>query len=192
MANKETGAKTLGQAIDAIIHALEPLEEASRITAIRASCEHLNIPLEEKPRSAPSAEGSSTPKVPTITPSTDIKRLKEEKKPSSAIEMAALVAYYLSEIAPEPERKPAVKVADMVNYFNQARYTLPKSPGDLLSNAKKAGYFDSLGSGRYKLNPVGYNLVAYNLPRLQSQIATKPVRTRKPHKAKRSRPSRKS
>jgi hypothetical protein len=34
-------------------------------------------------------------------------------------------------------------------------------------NAKNAGYFESAGGGRYKLNTVGYNLVAHNLPRGQ-------------------------
>jgi hypothetical protein len=99
------------------------------------------------------------------TLSVDIRTFKEEKQPSSAMEMAATVAYYLSELAPLPERKSEVQVEDMVKYFKQANFPLPKSPQFLLVNAKNAGYFDSIGSGNYKLNTVGYNLVAHNLPR---------------------------
>ena len=83
--------------------------------------------------------------------------------------MAALVAFYLSETAPSNERKTDVEVADMERYFKQASFPLPRKPAMLLSNAKNAGYFDMLGNGKYRLNAVGYNLVAHNLPRGQSE-----------------------
>lgn len=179
MTDKETGAKTLGQAIDEIIRALEPLEQASRITAIRASCEHLNIPFGEKVQSVPSAREPLPSEVSTATPPSNIKSFKEQKNPESAIEMAAVVAFYLAELAPEEERKPAVDVKDMEKYFKQAGFPLPKYLKDLLLSAKSAGYFDSAGGGKYKLNPVGYNLVAHNLPRSKSKTSAKQIRSRK-------------
>jgi hypothetical protein len=39
--------------------------------------------------------------------------------------MAAVVAYYLSEAAPQDERKEAVTTADIAKYFKQANYRVP-------------------------------------------------------------------
>lgn len=115
----------------------------------------------------------------TVTPSTeeegalaaraepriqDIRALKEEKKPRSAIEMAALVAYYLWKLAPQDERKETITAAEIEKYFDQAKFPLPQVPRQTLLNAKAAGYFDSVAGGQYRLNPVGYNLVVHNLP----------------------------
>jgi hypothetical protein len=99
---------------------------------------------------------------------TSIRDLKEEKKPESSNQMAALVAYYLSEIADGPEQKDAINTADLERYFKQASFKLPKSLPSTLPNATAAGYFDPTGSGLYKLNAVGYNLVAHGMPRANS------------------------
>lgn len=160
--------KTLGQAIDEVIAALQPLDSTMRMTAIRAACEHLKITLVDKPDNVqltghevrqPSQEPTSP--APQFT---DIRSLKEQKQPQTASEMSALIAYYLSEVIKVDERKDTVNVDDMEKYFKQASYPLPKSKPLILHNAKKAGYFDSVGEGRFKLNPVGYNLVVHNLP----------------------------
>lgn len=92
--------------------------------------------------------------------------------------MAATVAYYLTEVAPTSERKDEVDTEDMVKYFKQAGFPLPKAPRMLLTNAKNSGYFDSGTAGGYKLNPVGYNLVAHNLPRTGSTSAPAKIRRR--------------
>jgi hypothetical protein len=81
--------------------------------------------------------------------------------------MAALVAYYLSELAPDGERKDEISAADLEKYFKQAAFRLPRSLRMTLPNAAAAGYFDGAGAGRYRLNPVGYNLVVHGLPRSQ-------------------------
>lgn len=109
-------------------------------------------------RQVPSGPASSPRQV-------SIKDLKEQKSPTAANQMAAVVAYYLSEVAPEAERKDSINAADLEKYFKQARYKLPKSLPHALPNAAQAGYFDSIGSGLYRLNPVGYNLVVHGLPR---------------------------
>ncbi len=96
-----------------------------------------------------------------------IRDLKEEKQPESSNQMAALVAYYLSELAPDGERKDEISAADLEKYFKQAAFRLPRSLRMTLPNAAAAGYFDSAGTGRYRLNPVGYNLVVHGLPRGQ-------------------------
>lgn len=176
---KEGTTKTLGQAIDEIIQALQSLDQSSQVTAIKATCEHLNISLIEKPKGEHVTETVHKPATPTISRPIDIKNLKEQKRPSSALEMAALVAFYLSEHASEADQKNEVDVDDMTKYFKQAGFKLPQKPQFLLVNAKNAGYFDSVGGGKYKLNPVGYNLVAHNLPRTQSELSPTGKRTRR-------------
>jgi hypothetical protein len=94
-----------------------------------------------------------------------IKTLKEEKKPRSANEMAALVAYYLSSVAPPEQRKSTVNQKDIETYFKIAGFRLPTQTRVTLANAKTAGYFDGAGSGEYKLNAVGHNLVVHSMPR---------------------------
>jgi len=104
--------------------------------------------------------------------------------------MAALVAYYLAELAGENERTPDVTAEDVLKYFKQAGFPLPKARAMLLPNAKNAGYFDSLGDGKYRLNPVGYNLVAHNLPR--SGTDSRVAKSRKPRRVARKKAKRNS
>ena len=92
--------------------------------------------------------------------------------------MTALVGYYLSEVAPAPLRKDVLTVEDVKKFFKQANFRLPKRPQMALVNAKNAGYLDPTGeSGSYRLNPVGYNLIAHSLP--AGGANSKPKRTRK-------------
>ena len=100
---------------------------------------------------------------------TDVRSLRESKEPRTAVEMAAIVAYYLNDIAPEGEHSQTVGTADLDKYFKQAGYRLPKAQNMTLINATAAGYFDRVGQGQYKLNPVGYNLVVHNLPAHSSE-----------------------
>ncbi len=77
--------------------------------------------------------------------------------------MAALVAYYLSEIAPSGDRKDAINKTDIERQFKSAGFRLPADASFTLVNARNAGYLDSAGGGNYKLNPVGYNLVVHRM-----------------------------
>lgn len=108
-----------------------------------------------------------------------VRDLKDEKKPASSNQMAALVAYYLSEIAPEGERKDAISANDLEKYFKQARFKLPKAISQALPNAAAAGYFDATDRGLYRLNPVGYNLVVHGLPRANGDGAPSVKRAKK-------------
>lgn len=113
----------------------------------------------------------------------DIRSLKEKKAPRSANEMAAIVAYYLSELA--QERKPSINADDIKTYFLEAGYPLPNNLQMLLVNAKNSGYLQSAGTGQYRLNSVGYNLVTHKLP-VPSESPVKPGRRRRRLKKKRS------
>ncbi len=94
----------------------------------------------------------------------DIRTFKELKSPSSARQMACVVAYYLAEIAASDEHKEVVTVADIEKYFKQGRFALPSKVEQLLIDCRGAGYFDTPARGEYKLTRVGHNLVAHQLP----------------------------
>jgi len=167
---------TIGQAIDQVIAAIEPLNADARKTVLEAVCAHLKITIGNVAASrlpeTPTVEDQNhvqdkvipPPAAPTSQPSKDIRSLKEEKAPSSAKQMACVIAFYLQEYAPEKERKDTISTVDLKKYFKQAGFKLPQHIGQVLVDAKASGYFDSSTRGEYKLNAVGYNLVAYNLP----------------------------
>lgn len=166
----ETKSKSLGQAIDEVIAALEGLDAQSRVTAVKAACEHLKVEgfanTTGKDNQGRDGGGGGAGNNALVSGGLlDIKTLKNEKQPGSAIEMACIVGYFLQNVAQGDERKATIKGEDIDKYFRQAGYPLPKAKGQLLVDAKSSGYFDSAGVGAYKLNAVGYNLVAHSLPR---------------------------
>lgn len=165
------------KAINDIISTLEGLEDDARLRVVNYVLERIGLKGASSGRSpAPIYQSQPSTTVPSLTGNQsgpDIRSLREQKKPNSAIQMAVLVAYYLQEIAPEVEKKNAIGVEDVRKYFNQASFPLPKVPISALKNAKAAGYLESAERGLYKLNPVGYNLAAYGLPEKGTNNGTK-------------------
>lgn len=164
-----TPKATLGQAIDKIIAALESLDPGARMTALRAASAHLNLgpataPEQSAPPPLPFVPGAPAHAVSSSGPQ-DIRSLKDNKQPGNALEMAALVAFYLQSVAPATDQKQEIQSTDLEKYFKQAGYHLPSRIAQVLIDAKGAGYFDAVSRGTYKLNPVGYNLVVHSLPR---------------------------
>lgn len=162
--------KSLGQAIDELINALKDLDDNSKVTAVKAVVEHLNIPIGQQITSGlPKVSSSNDSLVKLNNNATsnivDIQTLKENKLPSNSIEMACIVAFYLNNNVPENERMDWISSKEIEKYFKQAKFPLPKVISQVLIDAKAAGYFDSGERGKYKLNPVGYNLVEHKLPR---------------------------
>jgi len=160
-------------AIKTITNALESFEPDARRRVLQYATQHLGIaevPTGETP-TIPSAPGGTGDESQVLRGGSehngkmvDIRTFKEEKNPTSDVQMAAVVAYYLAELAPEDRRKDAIATDDIVTYFKQAGYKLPAQPKDTLPHAKTAGYFDTVARGAYKLNPVGHNLVVHTLP----------------------------
>ncbi|MBK9240909.1 MAG: hypothetical protein IPL75_11740 [Acidobacteria bacterium] len=169
---------TLGQAIDKVIAALEPLDGDARATVVATACSHLKIPVastgqvqppgspNREERAAVQARPPASSPAPLASPRSggDIRSFRNEKKPRSAKEMACVVAFFLKELAADGERKDAVSSADLDKYFKHAQFKLPERMAQVLPDAKGSGYFDSAARGEYKLNAVGYNLVAHSLP----------------------------
>lgn len=149
------------QAIKTVLGALEPLPADVRANVLEYVLKRLSIQVQGPAR----VEAPPPSTFPTIASGAHIEDLKNSKKPRSANEMAALVAYYLAEVAPAAEQKQSITTEDIRRYFKIARFPLPRRPSYTLPNAKAAGYFDLAGSGGYRLNPVGYNLVVHAMPR---------------------------
>lgn len=173
------------EAIRVILNALEPLDAVARESVLDYVFKRLGIQRETAPPTPPTQPHTpATPQQPVLTqpaasPHQHIKDYKEEKQPRSAIEMAAIVAYYLENLAPETERKQTVSVADLDTYFKIAEFKPPAKQQFTLVNAKNAGYFDSVGGGEYKLNAVGHNLVVHSMPRKGNDGGATRKRTKK-------------
>ncbi len=159
------------EAIKAVLAALEPLSEQARRSVLDYVLKRLEISLAPAAPASVGLRGSAPSAAPLPTPAVPpggmvhIATLKDEKKPRSANEMAALVAYYLSHLASPEQRKTTVTTEDLQTYFKIAKFPLPRQIRVTLQNATNAGYLDSAGEGEYKLNAVGYNLVVHNMPR---------------------------
>ena len=158
------------EAIRNVLAALGPLSAKARMSVLEYVAKRLD--LEGFSRSSeqrdvpPKVVQSGMVDLPAgKQPVVHIKTLKEEKKPRSANEMAALVGYYLSSMAPPEDRKNTVNQKDIETYFKIAGFPLPNQIRVTLANAKTAGYFDAAGGGEYKLNAVGHNLVVHSMPR---------------------------
>jgi len=161
------------EAIKTLLRVLEPLEPQVRESVLDYVLKRLNIkPLEiktQKDIQQPFGEKQIISTQPEII---HIKDLKDKKKPKSAIEMAVLVAYYLSHLASKEDRKETISTKDIETYFKIADFQLPTQISFTLPNAKKAGYLDSTIKGEYKLNPVGYNLIVHSMPRAEQTSMT--------------------
>jgi hypothetical protein len=164
------------EAIRTISSALQPLDDLGKQRVIDYVLKRFGLMASQpiQPIQGPSIPKSAQDFLAetSLSEITHIRQFKELKKPKTAIEMAALVAYFLSDLAPQKERKSTVTTKDMETYFKIANYRLPTALQQLLGNAKNAGYFDQVRTGEYKLNAVGYNLVVHNLPRGEADKLT--------------------
>lgn len=156
------------KAMNAVVAALKGLKDEERRRVLEYVLGRFGaVPLQAQiapAMPAASAALSLTPTPPAAGAIHDIRTLKETKNPRSANEMAALVAYYVSELAPPAEKKQEINKTDIERYFKGGGFKLTSKAGQTLVNAKHAGYLDAgSDAGQYKLNPVGYNLVVHRL-----------------------------
>jgi hypothetical protein len=179
-------------AVGAIVKALRPFAETERQRIVDSALTLLGSsrPREiagstndtsERLGAERSAEGAAAPAAPR-----DIRELRGHKQPRTANEMASVAAYYLSRLAPAEMRQDYITSRDVTKYFEQAGFPQPGDALATLINAKNAGYFDSLGDGKYRLNPVGQNLVTHGLPKKAEGAPA--VRTRPKRRVKATKP----
>ena len=165
------------EAIRSVIAALEPLDDQGRSRVLEYVLKRLQMAAVRAP--SPIQETAHTASASSQTRGVvDIRSLKEEKKPQSLNQMAALIAYYLSELAPEGERSDTINSDVLRRYLKVAGFRLPRDIRYTLINAASAGYLDNVGRGEYRLNPVGYNLVVHGLPREGGKRAVSPKLSR--------------
>lgn len=167
------------EAIASIIGLLNPLDEGERSRVLEYVLKRLQMATIHAPTVTAGLAGEA-PGAPLSRSVIDIRSLTAEKQPRSSNEMVALVAYYVSELAPPGERSDTVNLATIRRYFKMAGFPLPKIFRNVLVNAAAAGYLESASRGEYNLNPVGYNLVVHGLPRSGSPGPT--PRTKKGRK----------
>jgi hypothetical protein len=129
------------------------------------------VPLSAAADPAPAAVASPPPAVPA-----DLRSLTDQKLPKSANQMVAVLAYYLANLAPGDERRDYIVSDDIKKYFPQANFELPAGNSQTLVNAKNAGYLDTVAAGKYRLNPVGHNLVTHRLPHGEGSAPNRRVR----------------
>jgi hypothetical protein len=156
------------KAMNAVVAALKGLKDEERRRVLEYVLGRFGaVPLQTQiapPTPAVSATLSLAPTPPAAGGIHDIRTLRETKNPRSANEMAALVAYYVSELALPAEKKLEINKTDIERYFKSGGFKLTSKAGQTLVNAKHAGYLDAgSDAGQYKLNPVGYNLVVHRL-----------------------------
>jgi hypothetical protein len=174
MAEATEKKPSFGEAVDLLVKTLKAFDEKQQRTLVVTVCALLELKIAE-PQAPQQPAAGLTPPAPTPPAplggkdpprghTTDIRSLKEEKKPKSATQMAAVVGYYLKEMAPEGERRETIKTTDLEKYFIQAKYELPKKLEQVLVDSKRAGYFEVATRGEYKLTRVGHNLVAHRMP----------------------------
>lgn len=158
-------------AIKTVLEALDPLDAEARARVLEYVVKRLQVALPSSHHKAHSATPHTPPPTVEVAPSVEtgsgsvvhLKHFKEEKKPRSANEMAALVAYYLANMA--QDRRATINTKDIETQFKIAEFPLPEQVKMTLPNAKAAGYFDAAGGGEYRLNAVGHNLVVHSMPR---------------------------
>lgn len=178
------------KAINDILTSLSGLDEESKKRAIKYVLGRLNVDFKEQ---VGSQDFLTKPAVLVERVEAnngdlvDIRTLKEEKKPKSSIQMVVLLAYYLKEKASAEDRKDIISGEDISKYFPQAGYQIPEGkngPTDTLNNAKRSGYLESAGAGKFKLNAVGYNLAAFKMGNQGSVVKSKKVYKKKTKKRK--------
>jgi hypothetical protein len=166
------------EAISSIIDLLKRLDANERSRVLEYVLKRLEMGAVQIPSTVSELTSAAPPEHAARPKVSDIRTLIAEKQPRSTNEMVALIAYYVSELAPESEASQTVNLEIIRKYFKMARFPLPRAPQSALPNAAAAGYLENVSRGEYRLNPVGYNLVVHGLPRSNTAGPSGAVRPR--------------
>ena len=178
------------KAITTLVEVLQPLDDGQRANVLDFVFRSLSIKPIASSNPVVSPLPSPIPASPQlaqhlIQSTGDIRTLTEQKKPGSVNQMVAVLGYYLSNLAPDGERRDTLVPDDIKKYFVQAGFPLPTAePRITLGNAKAAGYLDAVDRGTFKLNAVGHNLVAHKLPTTGDSAAIASKSKRRARKSK--------
>jgi len=191
MSQSTVAAPSVFAVAESIVEELKKLaDKQQQVQAIRYASDSLG--LGTSLHSPPSVEPSTSPGLAMSPQSTvaqthapDIKTFTEAKAPKSDVQFATVVAYFYRFEVAEQDQKDAIDAKTLKEAARLAGRRRPPRPSATLTNAKNAGYLDSAGSGRFKINAVGENLVAVTLPGGSSEAAagTRGPRARRNKKA---------
>lgn len=168
-------------AAKAIVEALSKLDKPTQSLAMKFAAEILGLKAPDVALTATKSEAVEPaelhpPSGGGPTHSTDIKQFTAAKSPRSDQQFAAVVAYFYRFEAPEGERRDTIGAETLVEAARLAGRRRPAKAIFTLNNAKNAGYLDSAGSGEFRINSVGENLVAMALPGDDNGNSAKPKR----------------
>ncbi len=137
MARSRTAEDRELAALGAILRALDGLdgESIQRVFDYVFNRLSISTPISRAVIGVPTGLSIEAAEQEPRTRRPSIRDLAEQKRPQSSNQMAALVAYYLSEVAEDTERKPTINTADISRYFKQAGFRLPRVPRSTLPNA---------------------------------------------------------
>ena len=147
--------------------------------------------VSSSPSAFPPAVAGSPPSLPSARPP-DVRSFFEQKRPGSDVEAAATAAYYYKYLAAEEERRDTINSDVLQQAFRLARRPLPPEMKYTLQNARNAGYLDSAGSGEFRLNAVGFNLVEHTLGQEDRTPEGSRARGRRPARKATRKPARKA
>ena len=156
------------EAVRLLAETLQPFASDDRERIIRWAREKLGMgsttgPVMKSVARLETTEPRAAAQESTVSGS-DIKSFVTQKAPKSDVHFAAIVAYYHQFLAPSDQRKDSITKEDLVEACRQVPRKRPKRPAQVLVNAYQDGVLDRGGTGHYRLNSVGENLVAMALP----------------------------
>lgn len=159
------------EAVRNVIEALEGFEQTDQERIIRWAKEKLGFVERAVPSGKPSPPIDGAPAThvtehPVVDRNgTDIRSFVASKDPKNDQHFAATIAYYYQFEAPNDQRKDEIIGDDLQEACRQANRNRLQNPGQTLRNAHQSGLLDkATGTGAYKINAVGENLVAMTLP----------------------------
>lgn len=132
-----TGSKYKSEisAIEQITSALEPLEQEARVRVFKYCANVFGITVESTDAEFSASDDDTSDQkaeavpqrkiVPQNTQYSDIRTFAEAKQAKKDIERAAVIAYFLSQVAQGSDKKESIGTQDVKDYFIQAGYALP-------------------------------------------------------------------
>ncbi len=159
-----------------LVNALKPFDVTERERIIRWVCEKLDMSLGNV-TSLPS-QPTNTQSAPILKEGSDIKSFVGQKKPKNGTEFCAVVAYYYQFVATGDKKKGVIGGKDLQDAARKSDRSRFTNTAQALKVAYNSGYLDKVASGKFRLNPVGENLVAMVLPSSGGETKTPRIRKR--------------
>lgn len=164
-----TATKSDFAAAEEIKGVLEGRDRAEQERIVRWVCESLDLSVAKSShRSHPHELANPSPAASIelrehATTGQDIRSWINSKQSMSDNQFVAAVAYFYRFVAPVESRKESITSDELQEACRQAGRPVFKVPSKPINNAIGQGYVDRAGTGMYRLNAVGENLISMTL-----------------------------